>query len=290
METAQMLDSTCASASIVELWNQLEKRDARLSRVESSLKQVQAKVTTWSGIVEEGLADLSVQIDIATKGRLSFRERRLFEMKREDDSELTDRLSKVEQQVQAVQAKARERCELIAQMSRTKQQVEELELCIEELRSKFLSKMQNSHDEVMMQVHTVRETCSRLERNHVHAVSPPPHSNVAVAASADSSAPQQQVQNAAITNSTPKTPFLGLPQQQQHASLGKTIQPLRVHQLPQQVRQISQYPQTACTRRPLHRNIVGAAENNRQSAATCPQHKHSTLRCGLPAVGLQDRN
>mmetsp|Transcript_22228 Transcript_22228/g.43327 ORF Transcript_22228/g.43327 Transcript_22228/m.43327 type:complete len:81 (+) Transcript_22228:93-335(+) len=64
-EEGQMSESSHSAISIVELWEQLGIRDARLSFVETSLKQVRRQVATWSGIVQEGFADIAVHINMA---------------------------------------------------------------------------------------------------------------------------------------------------------------------------------------------------------------------------------
>jgi len=252
-EDAQIFDRSRSAISIADVWEQLERRDARLSLVESSLKQVQRQVTTWSGIVQDGFADLSVQINFAM-GRRHLDQCHLLDMRTEGDSQLSDRLSNLEQQAQAMQMKFPE---MIAQTSQAKQQLEELQVSFDEMRSRFISSMQNSNDEVKMHVQVVKELCLRLERNHVLMAALPPNSSGGVE-NADPSALQGQKQNVATTKVAPKTALFGPLQQQRLVRHGEQVQHLRLHQLPQQVQKC----------RPLQRrDNLAAAERNRRCPA-----------------------
>jgi len=196
------------NSCIVELWTQLEQRDRRLSLVESNLKQVQGGLQIWSGIVQDGFADLSVQVKAATTGRRISQQIQLLETKTTDISELSDRLSKVEQQMQTMEVKAQQRPEVGELISQAMQQLQELQAHIQEVQFKFQQETQVCHDKLRQQDEMVKEIGLRLERSQsvpsisAGAAGLPACARLSLLASVETSPAQLDLKNRGITSTS----------------------------------------------------------------------------------------
>jgi len=187
-----MLESGILSVSHADLMMHLERRDARLSILED-------QVQIWSNIIQDGLADLSMQVKAVARGHHSM-EQKDCETKADDSA--CKRLSDVEILVQATQAKALDDLELLARMFQTEHQILRRLASSQEQQCKHLKEVQDSSHELIEQINVLRERCSRLEydqempKTQFHTVE---LSNVSqpVVSRADSSSPKQALQNRA---------------------------------------------------------------------------------------------
>jgi len=131
-------DSATISAMTIE--EQLEGRDSRLLVLESSVREVQNSMQIWSNIIQDGLADLSMQVKAAMQG---CRVRRLHvESELEDDSSISERLSKVEQQMQRLQTRVRADLEGGARIVKLEREMQGLQTNMQEIQDKCLQCLQ----------------------------------------------------------------------------------------------------------------------------------------------------
>jgi len=122
MEEEIMLESS--PFHILELWQQAERTDARLATVESSLHEVQNSLQLWGGMLQDGLADLRVEIQAVKHAQRHVHLMHLGNEK-EDVSKLSERLSKAEQQLQTLERKGQEEPEIDALMFKLEQHLQE---------------------------------------------------------------------------------------------------------------------------------------------------------------------
>jgi len=128
-----------------ELRNELEGRDSRLSVVESTVREVKNSMHLWSNIIQDGLADLNMHVRVMQGRHVK---RMHAESESEDDSNISERLSKVEQQMQRMQTRVQEDLEVGARIVKFEKHVRALQVNIEEIQDKCFQVLQGSLDEL----------------------------------------------------------------------------------------------------------------------------------------------
>jgi len=125
------------------LYRQLEQRDSRLSALETSLRDVQQSIQMWSAIIQDGLADMSVKVKLASQDP-GFMQQVHLGSETWDDSKIWKRLSEVEQKVEAMQSDALEIPRRVASMAKAEHKLQELQTSIQKVLVKFLPEAQDS--------------------------------------------------------------------------------------------------------------------------------------------------
>lgn len=155
--------ATTSSTLIVELREQLESRDSRLSVVESSVREVQNSMQIWSDIIRDGLADLNMQMKAATQGP-RVRPKHV-ESASEDDFNVFERLSKVEQRMQTMQTMAQEDCELNARIVSFEKRMQALQGNMTEMQDQCFRVLQDSFDKLNERLNVLTEKGPILGRS-----------------------------------------------------------------------------------------------------------------------------
>jgi len=164
MSVGTMCDSSEVSINLADLMKHLESRDSRLSTVELSLQTIEDTVQIWSRITQDGLADLSVQVKAATQGG-HFMQQKHSATKVDDYSQVCERLSNVEKQVQTMQTTAQNVLALSARISKAEHQLLELQASIQDIQVKHPQEVQKRHDVLSERLNVVSELCSLLTLN-----------------------------------------------------------------------------------------------------------------------------
>lgn len=131
MQEAKVSECGPAFVCTDELHRELDKRDLRLSAVETSLMCIQ----TWSTIMTNELADVSAQVKVAS-----------VDFETWDDSKISKRFSEVEQKVEALQINALEAPELVARIEKAEQKMQEMLANIQRVLVKFLPDVQDRNE------------------------------------------------------------------------------------------------------------------------------------------------
>jgi len=158
----------------VDLRRQMETKegkDSRLSVVELSLREVQSNlrevqdsVRVWTGIVQEGLADLSMKIKVITHGNRSVERQHLTSV-----TEDSERLSKVEQQLHAMETSVHAYPDLVARISMAERQLKELQANIQESENMQVSKIKNVEHSCTL---TPASSSARMQKDAKSMVTP----------------------------------------------------------------------------------------------------------------------
>jgi len=164
MSVGTMCDSSEVSINLADLMKHLESRDSRLSVVESCLRKIDEREQIWSRITQDGLADLSVQVKAATQGG-HFMQQKHSATKVDDYSQVCERLSNVEKQVQTMQTTAQNVLALSARISNAEHQLLELQASIQDIQVKHPQEVQKRHDVLSERLNVVSELCSLLTLN-----------------------------------------------------------------------------------------------------------------------------
>jgi hypothetical protein len=225
--------ASCALApvKVMEFHRQLESTDLRLSAAESSLRELRDSMQIWTAIIQDGLADLSVQVKVAPQHHGSTQPMHLSHETGDDSNilsrllEKTTRLLEVDQQVRATHAAVRETPELFARIHKAERLLQELEAKIQdarvnhlqemqaerllqeqeakiqEVRVKHLHETQDSHDKLNGTSHMRGEIFSRVEKTasksgHLPSV---PDSHFVTLDSATHSRSQQSMRNSVLS-------------------------------------------------------------------------------------------
>jgi len=112
--------------SVTEPYRQVHDTDSRLLAVEAGLRDVQNSVQIWSNITQDGLADLSVKVNVVSQDRF-VKQQRNFESETMDDSKILSRLYEVEQQLRALQVDSEETLPLMEYICRLEQKLQEFQ-------------------------------------------------------------------------------------------------------------------------------------------------------------------
>eukprot|EP00419_Tripos_fusus_P016380 CAMPEP_0172743664 /NCGR_PEP_ID=MMETSP1074-20121228/132856_1 /TAXON_ID=2916 /ORGANISM="Ceratium fusus, Strain PA161109" /LENGTH=367 /DNA_ID=CAMNT_0013574427 /DNA_START=23 /DNA_END=1126 /DNA_ORIENTATION=- len=145
MEEVKLPECGPSLVSVGELHKQLETRDSRLSAVETNLRNVQNSIQIWSTIIQDGLADLSVQVKVASQdGR--FMQHMHLGRETGDDSAISKRLSEMEQKMEAIHTNVPDSPPLVARLAKAEQTLQELQANVQEVFVKFLPEVQDRQE------------------------------------------------------------------------------------------------------------------------------------------------
>jgi len=136
-----------------DLWNGSDRMEARLSAVESGLREVQNSMRLWSGIVQDGLADLSVEIQAVKQWQRRIHQLHL-DHEKEDVSDASERL-----------VKAQEEPELGQRMSKFEQQMREMHETIQKLQFKQLHDVREDRNGLNQTYDMLNESWLRLPQS-----------------------------------------------------------------------------------------------------------------------------
>jgi len=141
-----------ASVNVLNLHRQLQSTDLRLSAAESSLQELRNSQNIWTTIIQDGLADLSVQVKVASQGPRSMTPARLSIETGEDSKilnrllEVVNRLFEVEQQMRVTQAMVKATPELAARIDKAERLLQELEAKVQ--HDKDLQEQPDNHNKL----------------------------------------------------------------------------------------------------------------------------------------------
>jgi len=152
-------------------WQKLvETHEARLLVMESSRLEVRDSIRVWSNILQEGLADLSMQMK-AISQVIRWVQQRHPETATEIDSVVSRNLFKVEEQMQAMSRKIQEDPDVVARLSKVEERLQILQSTIQETQRHSHQEVQRSHvdlqrnhDQVVDHIHVLEQLCLRMEQ------------------------------------------------------------------------------------------------------------------------------
>lgn len=146
----------CDPPNHCELWKQLERHAGRLSVVESRLKALEEGMQTWSGIVRDGFADVSMEVNVMKQAN-SVMQQAHSQRIDEDASKIVGRLSSIEGQLQEMQTKVNEGYEFALRVSRVESLFKDLQVSLRDMKP--LPETQNIHKEQHQCINAVGEIC-----------------------------------------------------------------------------------------------------------------------------------
>eukprot|EP00419_Tripos_fusus_P062272 CAMPEP_0172917904 /NCGR_PEP_ID=MMETSP1075-20121228/199150_1 /TAXON_ID=2916 /ORGANISM="Ceratium fusus, Strain PA161109" /LENGTH=334 /DNA_ID=CAMNT_0013777447 /DNA_START=12 /DNA_END=1016 /DNA_ORIENTATION=+ len=151
-----------ASSSIHEVWKLLEAMDRRQSSLESNVRDLRNTVQLWSDIIQEGLADLSVQMKVVTlKHRCE--QRMHSNIQAEDESTVIEQLSNIEQRKQTKHSKIQEGPEFDAHMCKAEKQLQELQMSVRDMKLKWFNGAQGCRDQRSEHFNGVDRSCAQVK-------------------------------------------------------------------------------------------------------------------------------
>lgn len=256
-------DMDCCAPSdkhVAQLLQHLEKTDSRLSVVESALRQVQGSMHTWSDIVQEGLADLSVQVHAVKIGR---------NIESMDDSKASVRLSKVEKQVQSMQMEGQEAMELDARIVKLEKQLQELQAGVLEMQPQGCQKTQRRNKELKERLEAFKGTCDKLD------MTLDIHKSLLCSSSSSCSEKQNSANTAAMTaTTTTVTKTVASPQSLQPSPRPPCASPLQ----PRRSLPAHGMRQMVVDSVPSSRNVAQPYVNPDIAAHASPKSTHCAVR------------
>lgn len=150
-------------SSVVGLCEDMELHESRFQVIESSLRDMQDDMRIWRDLVQEGLADLSIQLKaMSQQSRVA--QKRNLEVVMEKDAAVSKRLFEVEKQMQGIQMTIQKDPNVVARLCTTERHLQELQSTINKMQHQDFQDVQHGHDKVVDQLHVLRDTCLRLEK------------------------------------------------------------------------------------------------------------------------------